>query len=108
MDHFALPERAPYGSVTLDESRCNQCSSCVWVCPSDALDLTEISRELSFVESLCFQCGLCVSVCPQWALSMQPGMNLSVSAELPHLLAGCEDEENGETLKDCEEVQGSG
>lgn len=86
--HVALPEQAPYGSVSLDESLCTQCNSCVWVCPSDALSLTENGCELSFVESLCFQCGLCVSICPKRAMSMQPGMDLTASAVLPHRLAG--------------------
>lgn len=86
--HVPLPEQAPYGSVSLDESLCNSCSSCVWVCPSDALSLTENGGALSFVESLCTQCGLCVSICPQRALSMTPGMDLSAYAVLPHLLAG--------------------
>ncbi|AHD02983.1 hypothetical protein METH_07670 [Leisingera methylohalidivorans DSM 14336] len=87
-DHVVLPEQAPYGAVSLDEGQCNQCSSCVWVCPSDALSLTEDGGALSFVEAMCFQCGLCVSICPQRALSMEAGMNLSASAVLPHLLAG--------------------
>lgn len=86
--NIALPDQAPYGSVSLDESRCTHCSSCVWVCPSDALSLTENGGALSFVESLCFQCGLCVSICPQRALSMEPGMDLTASAVLPHLLTG--------------------
>lgn len=85
---IALPEQAPYGAVSLDETRCTHCSSCVWVCPSDALSLTEDGSALSFVESLCFQCGLCVSICPQRALSMEPGMDLTASAVLPHLLSG--------------------
>lgn len=89
-NHIALPEQAPYGTVSLDEDLCNHCSSCVWVCPSDALSLTESGGELSFVESLCFQCGLCISICPQRALSMEAGMDLSASAVLPHLLAGWE------------------
>ncbi|WP_264213845.1 4Fe-4S dicluster domain-containing protein [Leisingera thetidis] len=85
---IGLPEQAPYGAISVDESSCNNCSSCVWVCPSDALSLTENGCELSFVESLCFQCGLCISICPQRALSMAPGMDLSASAVLPQRLAG--------------------
>ncbi|NSY36757.1 4Fe-4S dicluster domain-containing protein [Leisingera sp. ANG59] len=91
--HADLPDQAPYGSVSLDEGLCNTCSSCVWVCPSDALSLTENGGALSFVESLCTQCGLCVSVCPQRALSMTPGMDLTAYAVLPHLLTG----EDGQT-----------
>jgi ferredoxin len=86
--NIALPEQAPYGAVSLDADRCTHCSSCVWVCPSDALSLTENGGALSFVESLCFQCGLCVSICPQRALRMAPGMDLSAAAVLPHLLDG--------------------
>ncbi|MEW2913444.1 4Fe-4S binding protein [Leisingera sp. JC11] len=86
--HAALPEQAPYGAVSLDEALCNNCSSCVWVCPSDALSLTENGGALTFVESLCTQCGLCVSVCPQRALSMTPGMDLTAYAVLPHQLSG--------------------
>lgn len=86
--HAELPDQAPYGSVSLDEDLCNSCNSCVWVCPSDALSLTENGGALSFVESLCTQCGLCVSICPQRALSMAPGMDLTAYAVLPHLLTG--------------------
>lgn len=78
-----LPEQAPYGAVTLDETLCNHCSSCVWVCPSDALSLSENGSELNFVESRCFQCGLCISICPQRALKLQPQMDLSAAAVLP-------------------------
>ncbi|MEX0303549.1 MAG: ATP-binding protein [Leisingera sp.] len=88
---IALPDQAPYGAVSLDENLCNHCSSCVWVCPSDALSLSENGGALSFVESACFQCGLCISICPQRALSMTPGMDLSAAAVLPHLLEGNED-----------------
>lgn len=86
--HADLPDQAPYGSVSLNEDLCNNCNSCVWVCPSEALSLTENGGALSFVESLCTQCGLCVSICPQRALSMAPGMDLTAYAVLPHLLAG--------------------
>lgn len=88
--HAALPEQAPYGTVCLQEDLCNNCNSCVWVCPSDALSLTENAGALNFVESLCTQCGLCVSICPQRALSMTPGMDLTAYAVLPHLLTEAE------------------
>lgn len=91
MDRVSLPDQAPYGSISLDEELCNHCSSCVWVCPSDALSFTENGCELSFVESQCFQCGLCITICPQRALSMEAAMDLSAAAVLPHLLAGRND-----------------
>ncbi|UWQ59928.1 4Fe-4S binding protein [Leisingera caerulea] len=96
---IALPEQAPYGAVSLDESCCTHCSSCVWVCPSDALSLTENGGALSFVESLCFQCGLCVSICPQRALHMEPGMDLTASAVLPQLLTGEEGRGEGSSTE---------
>ncbi|WP_052249013.1 4Fe-4S binding protein [Leisingera sp. ANG-Vp] len=96
IDHIGLPDKAPYGTVSLDESLCNKCSSCVWVCPSDALGLTENGGELSLVESLCSQCGLCITICPQRALHMEAGMDLSASAVLPQLLTRWEGSSRGE------------
>ncbi|WP_424980263.1 4Fe-4S binding protein [Leisingera sp. S232] len=84
--HAALPEQAPYGTVRLDNDLCNSCNSCVWVCPTDALSLTENAGALSFVESLCTQCGLCVSICPQRAMGLEPGMDLTAYAVLPSVL----------------------
>ncbi|WP_261399718.1 4Fe-4S dicluster domain-containing protein [Leisingera daeponensis] len=93
--HVALPEQAPYGTLDLCGDLCTHCNSCVWVCPSDALSLTESGSEISFTGSLCFQCGLCVSICPPRALNLAPGMDLTVHAELPHLLEGPEGPDAG-------------
>lgn len=82
-----LPDQSPYGAVVLDRDLCNSCSSCVWVCPSDALSLSENGCELNLVETNCVQCGLCVSICPQRALGLAPQMDLSAGAVLPLRLA---------------------
>ncbi|MCK4813542.1 MAG: 4Fe-4S binding protein [Candidatus Marinimicrobia bacterium] len=50
--------------VPLDH--CDQCGTCISVCPVDALMLTENS--LIVDHKLCTECLLCVNICPVAAL----------------------------------------
>ncbi|MGR3759041.1 4Fe-4S binding protein [Roseobacteraceae bacterium NS-SX3] len=88
-----LPGAAPYGTVRLDTGACTLCQSCVWLCPADALLLSEDGCELSFAESACIQCGLCAAVCPHRALRLEPRMDLSPAARQPHVLHEAEPHE---------------
>jgi NAD-dependent dihydropyrimidine dehydrogenase PreA subunit len=53
----------------LDETRCNRCTDCVAVCPTECLTMRGavpyLARPLD-----CVSCGLCVLVCPSAALSL--------------------------------------
>jgi ferredoxin len=54
--------------LVVDEAACDRCGTCIAVCPSDALVLTE---KLSVDFSLCTRCGRCVALCPVGALALQ-------------------------------------
>ena len=76
-----LPVDAPYGSVSLNTSACTKCQSCVWLCPTDALSISDRTGDLELVESLCIQCGMCCSMCPTDALRLDPRMAPLSTAE---------------------------
>jgi ferredoxin len=58
--------------LDINLSICDQCATCISVCPSDALLLTE---HLEVDEKKCTSCGTCVNVCPFGALSIQGQKN---------------------------------
>lgn len=47
---------------------CDQCGSCIAVCPTDALMLTE--TDLQIDRDRCTLCGICVRICPLSALEI--------------------------------------
>lgn len=47
---------------------CDQCGTCIAVCPADALMLTEIHLQID--HERCTLCGLCVRICPISALEI--------------------------------------
>ena len=52
--------------TTVNKELCDECGTCVSVCPKNAIVLTDkpvISTER------CVSCGICVSICPFGALS---------------------------------------
>jgi NAD-dependent dihydropyrimidine dehydrogenase PreA subunit len=53
----------------LDETRCNRCTDCVAVCPTDCLTMQGAVPYLARPAD-CVSCGLCVLVCPSAALSL--------------------------------------
>jgi len=52
----------------IDLKVCDQCATCISVCPSDALLLTD---HLEVDKQKCTVCGTCVKVCPFGALSIR-------------------------------------
>mgnify|MGYP001627773626 CR=1 FL=1 len=78
-----LPECAPYGQVRIDSTACSGCQSCVWMCPTGALSLSEDQTALAFTESACIQCGMCRAACPQSAIELEARLNLDTAAEHP-------------------------
>jgi len=59
--------------VTLDESRCVACGSCIAECP---LHILEISGDTLHIDhDRCIGCGICVACCPQGALRLEPRDN---------------------------------
>lgn len=60
--------------LSVNQKICNQCDTCIEVCPRDVIDKRKQSRFpviLKEKEKLCFHCGHCVAVCPTGALSHQ-------------------------------------
>ncbi len=66
----------PYGEVTVKETGCTLCMSCVSTCPTQALLDGGDSPALYFVEQDCVQCGLCEAACPEKVISLSPRINL--------------------------------
>ncbi len=50
----------------VDQANCDQCGTCISICPADAILLTD---KLHVSSEKCTSCGLCINVCPFGALS---------------------------------------
>ena len=85
-DIIALPEGAPYGSLTIKTEGCTLCLSCVSCCPADALHDSPERPQVRFIESACVQCGLCATTCPEHVISLQPRYNFTADAMTPRVL----------------------
>ncbi|ART99885.1 NADH-plastoquinone oxidoreductase subunit [Yoonia vestfoldensis] len=79
-DFIALPQGAPFGTVTLDHDACTLCLACVGACPAGALSDNPDLPMLRFTESACVQCSICVATCPEDALSLTPQIDLAAWA----------------------------
>ena len=67
-----LPEKAIFGEVTVDTTKCTLCMACVSSCPGNALQAGNEKPLLGFIEENCFQCEICINSCPESAMSMSP------------------------------------
>ncbi|MFP4163194.1 MAG: DUF362 domain-containing protein [Chitinispirillaceae bacterium] len=52
--------------ITVDYKLCDECGTCISICPNDAIILGD---NLQLTSEKCTSCGLCISVCPFGALS---------------------------------------
>jgi len=82
-EQIALPAGAPFGTLTVDASRCTLCKACIGACPSSALQDTEDAPKLRFIERNCVQCGLCETTCPEQAISLVPRLLVTPAARQP-------------------------
>lgn len=55
--------------IAVDQTLCDECATCVSVCPTDAMIL---DGKIIIDEGKCISCGNCVDVCPFGALSQAP------------------------------------
>ncbi len=67
-----LPEGSIFGDVTIDQSKCTLCMSCVSACPGNALQDGREMPQVSLIEEKCLQCNVCVNTCPEEAMSITP------------------------------------
>jgi ferredoxin len=82
-DEIALPAGSPFGTLTVDASRCTLCKACIGACPSSALQDAEDAPKLRFIERNCVQCGLCETTCPEQAISLVPRLLVTPAARQP-------------------------
>lgn len=54
--------------VIVDHEKCDDCCTCISICPEDALIYKE---NLKVIKDKCILCGKCVKVCPFGALSIK-------------------------------------
>lgn len=52
--------------VEVDLNKCDQCGTCISVCPVSAIMMLE---EIVIDKNACINCGKCVKVCPFGALN---------------------------------------
>jgi ferredoxin len=53
-----------------DQKKCDECGTCISVCPQDAIIL---DKNLRISADKCTSCGICVKICPFAALSTEKG-----------------------------------
>jgi len=81
-----LPERAPFGSLSVNAEGCTLCLSCVAACPTGALRDNPDRPALSFVEDACVQCGLCAATCPEKVITLVPRLNIGPDVATPRVI----------------------
>ena len=52
--------------TAVDPKKCDECGTCISVCPQDAIVL---DKRLRILTDKCTSCGICVTICPFEALS---------------------------------------
>jgi ferredoxin len=82
-EQIALPSGSPFGTLTINASRCTLCKACIGACPSSALLDAEDAPKLRFIERNCVQCGLCETTCPEQAITLVPRLLVTPAARQP-------------------------
>ncbi|UCD15027.1 MAG: 4Fe-4S dicluster domain-containing protein [Candidatus Omnitrophota bacterium] len=57
--------------VSMDRQRCVDCTVCVSLCPTEALEKDPQSGEVKFIKEKCIACGICVKACPYGAMKIE-------------------------------------
>jgi ferredoxin len=58
--------------LKIDRSACDECGTCISICPFDAL---VFNPGLKVDDAKCVSCGKCVRICPFGALSLAAEMS---------------------------------
>lgn len=83
LTEIALPTGSPFGQVTLRDTDCTLCLSCIAVCPANALTDGGDKPSIRFTEQNCIQCGLCQNACPENVISLTPRLLLEDTRKAP-------------------------
>lgn len=82
LEKLALLVSSRMGPLLVDHQRCSRvrsplskCSSCMDICPVDALSFSHDGIEIN---GDCLECGLCAGVCPTGALGIQEPTELAL------------------------------
>ncbi len=59
--------------AVVEDTLCNQCGICIDICPYEAIDIGEKSRQegANVTEALCKSCGICAAECPTGAIELR-------------------------------------
>jgi Fe-S-cluster-containing hydrogenase component 2 len=68
-----------FGRMEVSDA-CNLTPTCSTLCPTDAIERTD-DGNLRFSHEDCVNCGLCEEGCPETAITMSPGLDLSLLPE---------------------------
>jgi ferredoxin len=53
------------------EDKCTQCSACITICPTEAMQIDRKTMRITFDEEKCISCELCVKPCPPRAFEVK-------------------------------------
>lgn len=56
--------------ISLDKTKCVDCSICIPLCPTEALVKDNQTQEVEFVKEKCIACGMCLRACPYGAIKI--------------------------------------
>lgn len=76
-DHEVVRGLETFGRVSVSDD-CGLTPTCSSLCPTDALRTRE--GRLEFDHARCLNCGLCETGCPEAAITVEPGLDVSMLA----------------------------
>ena len=56
--------------VSMDRSKCVDCTVCVPLCPTKALVTDRETFKVEFIKEKCIACGICITACPYNAMEI--------------------------------------
>ncbi|MDD5195058.1 MAG: NIL domain-containing protein [Candidatus Omnitrophica bacterium] len=56
--------------ISMDRTKCVDCTICVPLCPTKALVKDAASCEVKFIKDECIACGICIKACPYGAMTI--------------------------------------
>ncbi len=56
--------------IVMNKDKCVDCTICIPLCPTSALEIDEKTKEVNFIKEKCIACGICIKACPYGAMSI--------------------------------------